>query len=694
MSTKEMSREEAARELEALRAEIEKHNYYYYILDSPIVTDAEYDRMMRRLEELEARFPSLVTPDSPTQRVGAKPSEAFGTVRHSVPMLSLKNAFSPEEVEKFDEGIKDFLKLPADYRVEYAAEPKMDGLAVELVYEKGSLVRAATRGDGFTGEDVTANIRTIKSVPLRLRPVKVKDEKGEKAADLSVPPLLEARGEVIMTLEGFRRLNNERKKAGEPLFANPRNAAAGSLRQLDPAVTASRTLDIFFYGVGRVEGVEFGTHMESLEFLRSLGLKFNPHARVVHGVDEVFAYFEQMRELRPRLDYELDGTVIKVNDLALQERLGTLTRSPRWAIAYKFAPKQEETRLEKIEVSVGRTGALTPVAILEPVELGGVTIERATLHNEDEVLRKDLRPGDMVVVERAGDVIPEVLRVVPGSVDPARRPPPFKMPDKCPECGSPVEKIGAIHYCTAGLSCPAQMKKSIEHFCSKKAMDIEGMGPKTVEQFVENGLLGDVADIYGLTGEKILSLGQGWAEVSARNLLEAIEKSKRPPLSRFIYALGIKGVGESLAAALARRFGSVEALAEADLETLMDMNDIGPLLAPGIVDFFREPRNRAVLDKLFRTGVRPAPPPVRGGPLKGLTFLFTGKLQSMSRQEAKALVEAAGGEAAGTLTRRVDYLVVGEKPGSKLKKARELGIEVITEEEFREMAEGRGPGKD
>ncbi len=672
---------EAAREIEALREEIEKHNYYYYILDSPVVTDAEYDRLMRRLEALEEKFPSLVTPDSPTQRVGARPSEAFGEVRHSVPMLSLKNAFSREEVEKFDDSIKDFLKLPADYMVEYAAEPKMDGLAVELVYEKGTLARASTRGDGFTGEDVTQNIRTIKSIPLRLRP-----PKGKNDGNTSVPPLIEARGEVIMPLEGFKRLNSERKAAGEPLFANPRNAAAGSLRQLDPMITAGRALDIFFYDVGLVEGVSFKTHMERLFFLRSMGLKFNPLARVVRGVNEVFAFFEEIREVREGLDYELDGTVIKVNDLTLQERLGRLTRSPRWAIAFKFAPKQEETRLLRIEVSVGRTGALTPVAILEPVELGGVTIERATLHNEDEVLRKDVRPGDRVVVERAGDVIPEVLRVVPGSVDPETRPAPFQMPDKCPECASPVEKTGAIHYCVAGLSCPAQLKKSIAHFCSKKALDITGMGTKTVEQFVERGLIKDVAGIYGLTKDKILSLGGGWAEVSAQNLLGAIEKSKRPPLARFIYALGIKGVGESMATALARRFLSIEALMGADLKTLMDLSDIGPLIAPAIVDFFAEPHNREVLEKLFCAGVSPLPPPKRGGPLKGLTFLFTGKLESMSRQEAKALALAGGGEAASTLTRRVDYLVAGEKPGSKLKRAGELGVKVITEEEFRAMA--------
>jgi len=676
--------EAAAREIKSLRETIERHNYSYYILDNPEVTDAEYDRLMRRLEALEGKFPALITPDSPTQRVGARPGEAFGTVSHSLPMLSLANAFTPEEVRRFDERVKKILQLPPDYLVEYAAEPKMDGLAVELVYEKGLLIRAATRGDGLTGEVVTDNIRTIKSIPLRLRP-----RKG------APPARLEARGEVIMPLGSFRRLNKEQEADGKAPFANPRNAAAGSLRQLDPAVTAGRSLDIYCYGLGIVEGegIDLATHMEALEFLRDMGLKFNPLARIVEGVEGVYDYFADMEKVREGLDYELDGTVIKVNDFALQARLGELTRSPRWAIAYKFAPKQEQTVVRDILVGVGRTGALTPVAILEPVELGGVTVGRATLHNEDEVLRKDVRLGDTVVVERAGDVIPEVVRVVTSARDPENTPPPFRMPEECPVCASPVEKTGAIHYCLAGLACPAQLKKSIEHFCSKQAMDITGFGEKSVEQFVDKGLIKDVAGIYSLTKEKILSLGEGWADLSAENLLRAVTESKRPPLARFIYALGIKGVGEHMAAVLAKRFKTMAALMEAELAELLDLRDIGPLSAPGIKEFFSEPHNRAVLEKLERAGVRPESPPESTGNLKGLTFLFTGKLEEFSREEAKRLVISEGGATVSSVTKRLDYLVAGEKPGSKYKKAEALGVKIITGNEFLTMAK-EGPGAD
>ncbi len=673
------SDEAALREIESLREQIERHNNSYYILDNPEVTDAEYDRLMRRLEALEARYPALVTADSPTQKVGARPGEAFAEVKHSLPMLSLANAFNAEEVKKFDERVKKILQLPSDYSVEYAAEPKMDGLAVELVYENGSLVRALTRGDGLTGELVTDNIRTIKSIPHRL------------TTDNGVlPSRLDARGEVIMPLDSFSRLNKEQEAKGKAPFANPRNAAAGSLRQLDAAVTAGRSLDIFCYGLGVVEWAEGGrslkSHMEGLEFLRALGLKVNPLARIVNGVDGVYAYFEEIKEGRADLDYELDGTVIKVNDLTLQARLGQLTRSPRWAIAYKFAPKQEQTVVQDILVGVGRTGALTPVAILEPVELGGVTVGRATLHNEDDVLRKDVRAGDTVVVERAGDVIPEVVSVVTSARNPEDRPPPFHMPGKCPVCGSPVEKTGAIHYCLAGLACPAQLKKSIEHFCSKSAMDITGMGAKTVEQFVDSGLIADVAGIYALTKEKILSLGGGWAELSAKNLLKAISDSKRPPLSRLIYALGIKGVGEHMAGVLAKRFGTMEALMEAELPELLDLADIGDVSAPGIKEFFSEPHNRAVMEALSRAGVSPISPPEAEGTLKGLTFLFTGKLEDLSREEAKRLVISCGGETVSSVTKRLDYLVAGEKPGSKYKKAEALGIKIITCEDFINMA--------
>ncbi len=672
---KNLSEDEAARKIKALRQEIEAHNYSYYTLDKPEVTDAEYDRLMRSLVALEEEYPALITPDSPTQRVGARPLDTFGQVRHTLPMLSLANAFSVEEAAKFDERIKKILKLPADYLMEYAAEPKMDGLAVELVYEDGTLTRASTRGDGVSGEDVTENIRTIKSIPQDLRAA------GAKRGG-AVPPLLEARGEVIMPLSGFKKLNKEREASGEALFANPRNAAAGALRQLDPAVTASRRLDIYFYGVGIVEGVDFKTHMESLQFLRAMGLKFNPYARIIKGLDEVYAYFEEIREKRETLDYELDGTVIKVNDLSLQTRLGQTARSPKWALAYKFAPMQEQTLLLRIDVSVGRTGALTPVAILEPVELAGVTVGRATLHNEDEVLRKDVRPGDTVIIERAGDVIPEVVCV---ATSPQERAAPFTMPDKCPVCASPVEKTGAIHYCIAGLGCPAQLKKSIEHFCSKKALDITGLGAKAVENFVDKGLLKDVAGIYELTKEKILSLGEGWAELSASNLLASIEASKKPPLASFIFALGIKGVGERTASVLARRFRSIETLMEAELPELLDLSDIGPLIAPGIKEFFSEERNRAVIDKLRAAGLRPLPPPESEGVLKGKTFLFTGALSTISREEAKRLVQSAGGDTASSVSKRLNYLVVGEKPGSKLKKAREMHVTILTEEEFLSM---------
>lgn len=671
---KHESQEAAAREIESLRREIEAHNYSYYILDKPVVTDAEYDRLMRRLEELEEKFPALVTPDSPTQRVGAKPTETFGKVRHSLAMLSLANAFSAEDVEKFDERVKKILKLPAGEQVEYVAEPKMDGLAVELVYEDGALTLATTRGDGVTGEVVTENIRTIKSVPGRL-----------EALDGAVPRRLEARGEVIMPLSAFKKLNKEQEARGEALFANPRNAAAGSLRQLDPAITAARSLDIYFYGVGIVEDAEFQTHMQGLELLRVMGLKFNPMARIVRGIEGVYAFFNEIQDKRESLGYELDGTVIKVNDLTLQERLGQTARSPRWAVAYKFAPKQDQTTVRKIEVSVGRTGALTPVAILEPVELGGVTVGRATLHNLDEVKRKDVREGDIVIIERAGDVIPEVVSVVIGAGKGHERPKPFEMPDKCPVCSSPVEKTGAIHYCLAGLACPAQQKKSIEHFCSKRAMDITGMGAKTVENFVDKGLLRDVAGIYRLTEEKILSLGEGWAELSAKNLLKAIAESKRPPLARFIYALGIKGVGEGTAEVLAKRFRSIDALMEAGLPELLDLSDIGPLVAPGIIEFFSEPHNKGVIKRLREAGISPEAPPEATGPLGGLTFLFTGSLPKISREEAKGLVRSAGGETVSAVSRRLDYLVAGEKPGGKVKKAREMGIKIITGEDFLAM---------
>lgn len=771
MDKKSPKEKDEKTEIARLREDINFHNYRYYVLDSPVVTDAEYDRLMRRLEELEKRRPELVTPDSPTQRVGAKPLEEFGTVPHKLPMLSIDNAFTREEAVKFDERIKRFLKLGKETVIEYCVEPKMDGLAVELVYENGVFTKGSTRGDGYTGEDVTQNLRTVRSIPLRLS---IKGGAGGVGGGGSkakkIPAYLEARGEVFLPLESFRKLNREREKRGERVFADtPRNAAAGSLRQLDPRITASRPLDIFCYGVGVVEGATFKTHHESLDFMKEIGLKVNPFIKVVKGIDGVFQYHEEMVKRREELDYDLDGVVVKVNDIGLQERLGVRTRSPRWALAYKFAPKQESTTVTDIFVGVGRTGALTPVAALEPVKIGGVTIERATLHNEDQVLLKDVRVGDQVVVERAGDVIPEVAYVIKEKRPSKTRP--FKMPEKCPECGSRVEKDGAIHYCTGGLSCPAQLKESITHFASKRAMDIEGLGWMHVEQFVEAGLINDVADIYNLKKEDIVDL-ERWAEKSADNLVKAIEKSKHTTLERLIFALGIHGVGEHMAGMLAKRFGSLEKLmkakefalllnrmreqeklrekikgvrlyAKGEKKRLKDeikkikevskntiitrsveekkllqekikeaqqaakneekglkeeikkiqnelnflkIREIGPETASSIAGFFKEKHNRAVIEKLKRAGVEFRKAAKKGGRLEGLTFLFTGALKTFTRDEAKNIVEEEGGEAATGISKKVDYVVVGEEPGSKFDKAREMGLKIISEEEFRKMA--------
>jgi len=671
-----MDEKEAQKEIARLKGEINYHNYRYYLLDSPVVTDAEYDRLMRRLEELEAKFPSLVTTDSPTQRVGAAPLEAFGTVTHTIPMLSLKNAFSSDEAVEFDERIKRYLKADADEEFEFVVEPKMDGLAVELVYEQGLLTKGSTRGDGYTGEDVTLNLRTVRTIPLQLAP--------DMKRKLSPPARLEVRGEVFLPLVNFKKLNAEREKKGEPVFANPRNAAAGSLRQLDPKVTASRPLDIFCYGVGSVEGVEFKTHFESLEFLKSMGLKVNPFIKVVKGVRGIIKYHEEMEKMREELDYELDGVVIKVNSLELQRRLGVLTREPRWALAYKFAPKQESTRVVAIEVGVGRTGALTPVAVLEPVSVGGVTIEHATLHNQDEVERKDVRVGDFVVVQRAGDVIPEVAYVLKERR--AAHTKPFRMPDKCPVCGSAVEKDGAIHFCTGGLACPAQLKESIRHFGSKRAMDIEGLGGMHVDQFVEAGKIKDVADLYYLKKEDILGL-ERWADKSAENLLNAIKNSKRPTLERLIFALGIHGVGEHTAKVLADKFGALDSLMSASEESLLETHEIGPETASSILEFFKEEHNRKVIDKLRAAGVEfPVKAKKEGGRFSGMVLLFTGTLASFTRDEAKDIVEAGGGEAAAGVSKKVDFVVAGAEPGIKLEKARKMGLKIIDEQEFKTMA--------
>ena len=672
-----MDKKKAKEEIEKLKSELNEHNYRYYVLDSPIVSDAEYDRLMRRLEELEEKFPSLVAPDSPTQRVGAAPIQEFGTVVHTIPMLSLNNVFTGDEAREFDERIKKYLKLDSNEKLEYCAEPKLDGLAVELIYENGRFIKGSTRGDGHIGEDVTQNLRTVRSIPLTLTPPLIKGGAGGVKK-------IEARGEVFLPIDGFKKLNKEREQKGLGLFANPRNAAAGSLRQLDPKVTASRPLDIFCYGIGEIKGPSFKTHLETLEYMKSLGLKVNPHVRLTNGIAEALEYHHEMEEKRDKLAYELDGVVLKVNSLELQARLGALIRSPRWAVAYKFAPKQETTRLKEIIVGVGRTGALTPVAVLEPIEVHGVTIERATLHNQDEIDRKDIRTGDYVVVQRAGDVIPEVVAVIM-----ERRPKDaqrFKMPAHCPECGAKAEKTGAIHFCTAGLSCPAQLKEAIKHFTSKRALDIEGLGHMHIEQFFTEGLIKDVADIYSIKKDDILRL-ERWGEKSVENILSAIEKSKRPKLERFIYGLGIRDVGERMAKVLAESFGDIKHLMIASEEGLRDIRDIGPETAKSIVEFFREKHNRTVLEKLEKAGVKPEGPKAGAakGKLAGRTFLFTGALESLSRDEAKNMVETEGGSAATGISKKVDYVVAGKEPGTKFTKAKELGVKIIGEEEFRKM---------
>ncbi len=665
---------EVLERIKRLREEINYHNYRYYVLDSPVISDEEFDALMNELRDLEERYPETITPDSPTQRVGAPPSEKFNTVRHRVPMLSLDDAFSEREVLDFDERIKRF--LGTDSEIEYSLEPKMDGLAVELIYENGVLVQGSTRGDGYTGEDVTANLRTIKPIPLRLIERQIK-----------APSLLEARGEVFMNKKDFERLNREREENGEPPFANPRNAAAGSLRQLDPNVTATRPLDIFCYGVGVVEGYEFKTQWEMLQTFKKWGLRVNPMVDKTRGIRGAIDYHQRITKVRPSLPYEIDGIVIKVNSLELQQRLGAKARSPRWAIAYKFEPAQAVTKILDILLSVGRTGAVTPVAVMEPVKVGGVVISRATLHNEDEIRRKDIRIGDYVIVQRAGDVIPEVVRpLVERRTGQERR---FVMPKTCPVCGSPlVRKPGEAVWRCPNPDCFPRLVRQLTHYASKAAMDIEGLGPKVAEQLINAGIVRNVADIYQIKMSDLMSL-EGFAEKSARNLLDSIERSKKTSLARFLYALGIRHVGEVTAQILARRFGSLKALMDADIEDLRDIEGIGPEVASSIVSWFKEERNRRLVKRLLDNGIT-FEGESRGKklPLEGKSFVFTGALSSLKREEAKKIVQDLGGQVGSTVSRKTSYVVVGENPGSKYEKARKLGIPILSEEEFLKMIKG------
>lgn len=674
--SKALTEKEAKERMEELRKALHYHNYRYYVLDSPEISDAQYDAMFRELEELERLYPQWVTPDSPTQRVGAPPLEKFATVEHAQPMLSLANAFTDQEARDFDDRVRRFLRLTKP--IEYVVEPKMDGVAVELVYLQGVLHTGSTRGDGIRGEDVTLNIRTIKSIPLRLL-------EGSPQA-VRVPERLDVRGEVYMSLEDFKALNQRRSQAGEPLFANPRNAAAGSLRQLDSSITAQRPLDMFAYGVGEVRGASFETHWEVLQGLKALGLKVNPLVYLCRGIDEAIERYHQLLEIRHELPYEADGAVFKVNSLALQRSLGEISRSPRWAIAFKFPSTQETTVVRKIQVQVGRTGVLTPVAILEPVRVGGVQVSRATLHNQDEVERKDVREGDTVLVQRAGDVIPEILEVLLERRLPGARP--FQMPQHCPVCGSMVQRLEgeAAHRCM-GISCPAKLKESILHFASKRAMEIDGLGEKLVNQLVDKGLVNSVDELYCLTHEQLASL-ERMAEKSASNLLGAIQRSKEIPLERFYYALGIRHVGEHLARVLAKHYPDPKELMEANQEELTNIKDVGPKVAQSIFSFFREPQNRKVVEKLLGLGVKPlAQQASIASPLEGKTVVFTGALSSMTRSEAQSLVERLGGKASSSVSSKTDLVVAGPGAGSKLQEAIKLGVRVISEEEFLEMVQ-------
>jgi DNA ligase (NAD+) len=658
-----------------LRARIEDANYRYYVLDAPTISDAEYDRLFRELQELEARHPELATPDSPTQRVGAAPAQEFATVKHRVPMLSVNNAFAAAEVEAFDRRIREALDVEA---VEYCCEPKFDGLAINLAYERGVFVQGTTRGDGYSGEEVTANLRTVRSVPLRLR-------------SEHPPRLLEVRGEVLMYKRDFEALNARQREKGEKEFANPRNAAAGSLRQLDSRVTAGRPLRFFAYGAGEAEGLRAPpTHAGLLDALAELGLPVCEEHAVAKGLQELLGFYRRLGERRERLPYDIDGVVYKVNRLDFQRELGFVARAPRFALAHKFPAEEAATEVTAIEVQVGRTGAVTPVARLQPVFVGGATVTNATLHNEDEVQRKDVWRGDTVVVRRAGDVIPEVVRVAkPG---PRRPGDAFRMPSRCPECGSAVLRLPeeAIARCTGGLFCPAQRKQALLHFASRRAMDIEGLGEKLVDQLVDGALVRTPADLYALRLGELAGL-ERMGEKSAQNLLDQLEKSKRTTLARFIYALGIRNVGEATARDLARHFGRLEPLLEADEEALQQVPDVGPVVALSIRQFFAERHNRDVVHALRRAGVRWEEGARRAAASRraaGKTFVLTGTLPSMTREEATELIESHGGKVATSVSKKTDYVIAGADPGSKLAKAEAFGVPVLDEAGLSKLLKG------
>jgi DNA ligase (NAD+) len=679
---------EAKQRIEKLRAEINQHNYRYYVLDSPEISDAEYDELMRELQGLEAEYPQFLTPDSPTQRVGAAPLEAFGVVEHRYPLLSLSNAFSKEELSAW---YKRTLKLAGSQQFDFAGEHKIDGLAVALTYVNGQLTTGATRGDGLRGEDITQNLKTVRSIPL--------------AVSGDFPPRFEVRGEVFLPKAGFEKLNRERAEEGLPLFANPRNAAAGSVRQLDPRITARRPLDIYIYMLGYAEDKATPpTHWETMQYLKNLGFKINPNNRLLKSIEEVEAYYDTWVERRESLPYEADGIVVKVNRIELQQRLGDIGREPRWAVAYKFPAVQGTTVLEGIDINVGRTGTLNPVAILKPVAIGGVTIKHAALHNEDDIRRKDIRVGDTVVIQRAGEVIPQVIGPTPDSRERAGREKEFSLLDKlpkndkgsplCPECGkeSIVKPEGEVMYYCSNAACPAQAQQRIEHFTSRGAMDIEGIGEAQSVILYNNGLVKNAAELYKLKEKRaeLLEL-ENMGEKSVENLLNAIRESKERPLSRLIFALGIRHIGGETAEILARRFGSIDKLSMASRDELMEIEAIGPKIADSILAFFKQDENQKIIQGLRDAGVRlEEKVKTEALPLDGKEFVITGRLDSFSRQEAEEKIKALGGTAKDNVTKKTAYLVVGDDPGgNKLAKANELGTEQINEKELLRILEGK-----
>jgi DNA ligase (NAD+) len=654
------------KEIAELRDKIRYHEHRYYVLDDPEISDFEFDKLMQRLKELELQHPELVIPDSPTQRVGGAPASELPKVRHSAPMMSLDNTYSVDDLREFDRRVRE---LAGRGQVEYVAELKLDGLSMALTYQDGTLVRGVTRGDGRVGEDVTFNIRTIRSVPLRLE--------AKKLALIGHPALFEVRGEVIMTRKAFEQTNAQRETAGEPKFANPRNSAAGSIRQLDPRIVAERKLDMFVYYI-QVHGVELtGEHAQALETLSKMGFKVNPHWRRCPSFDDLLAYIQEWETKRESLDYEIDGIVIKVNDTRLWQELGTTAKSPRWAVAYKYPARQATTRVMDIRPQVGRTGTLTPVADLEPVDVGGVTVSHATLHNMDEIERLGVKIGDTVLIQRAGEVIPQVVKVVKAAPDGKQ----FTMPDKCPVCGGEVHRAeGEVAYRCVNTACPAKLKESLLHFAGRRAMNIDGLGDALVDQLVDKGLVHDVADLYNLTHQQLADLERMGAK-SAQNLLDEIERSKHAELARVIFALGIRFVGERTGQLLANHFGSLDKLAKATPEELIEAEEVGPRVAEAIQEFFHEERNREVIKKLRDAGLRFEQEQKRkaDGKLTGKQFVLTGTLPSYSRDQAKQMIEENGGRVLGSVSKKTDYVVAGADPGSKLEKARTLGITVLDE---------------